>query len=190
MSVQPKARPTLETERLLLRPFRISDAPDVTCLAGAREIASNTLSIPHPYEQEHAESWLCSHQEAWEQGIRAQFAVALRKDSTLVGAVGLGICQERARAELGYWIGVPYWNRGYCTEAARAVVAFSFEELGLNRIDAHHLLRNPALGRVMQKLGMTREGTLRHYILKWGQFEDVVVYGLLREEHTARLRLS
>ena len=99
----------------------------------------------------------------------------------MIGAVGLRIEREDQRAELGYWIGRPYWNQGYCTEAARAVLDFGFEQLGLNRIYASHFTRNPASGRVMQKLGMTHEGRLRQHVRKWDAFEDVEVYAVLRE---------
>ena len=86
------------------------------------------------------------------------------------------------RAELGYWIDRPYWNQGYCTEAGRAVLWYGFTELNLNRIHAYHLSRNPASGRVMQKLGMTREGLLRQHAKKWGKYEDIVEYGLVRQD--------
>ena len=105
--------------------------------------------------------------------------MTLGADGTLIGTVGLALVMEDRRAELGYWIGVPWWNRGFATEAARAVVDFGFGSLGLHRIMARHLARNPSSGRVMEKLGMTKEGMLRHHVLKWGEFEDLVVYAVL-----------
>jgi RimJ/RimL family protein N-acetyltransferase len=96
-----------------------------------------------------------------------------------VGAVGLTIVKVHAFAELGYWVAVPYWNRGYCTEAARAVVTFGFDVLGLHRIQARHLTRNPPSGRVMQKIGMRQEGVHRDAIRKWDCFENVAFYGIL-----------
>ena len=176
-------RPTLETEHLLLRPFRLSDAPDVQRLAGAKEIASTTLNIPHPYEEGMAEEWISAHQERFEQGRLVNFAITLRSDGALIGAIGLGIDKEHERGQLGYWIAVPYWNRGHCTEAARAVVRYGFEVLKLNRICSMHFARNPASGRVMQKIGMSREGCLRQHVKKRDQFEDLVYYGILREEY-------
>ncbi|HSL71791.1 MAG TPA: GNAT family protein, partial [Longimicrobiales bacterium] len=102
-----------------------------------------------------------------------------------LGAVGLRIEQLHRRAELGYWIGVPYWSQGYCTEAARAVLRFGFEALELNRIHASYLARNPASGRVMQKLGMQYEGQLRQHVRKWDVFEDIVTYAILQSEFRA-----
>jgi ribosomal-protein-alanine N-acetyltransferase len=75
-----------------------------------------------------------------------------------------------------------HWNAGYATEAARAVVAFGFAQLGLNRVQAYHYSRNPASGRVLVKIGMSHEGHLRRHILKWGVFEDIDLYGILAEE--------
>ena len=131
-----KERPTLETTRLTLRPFTVTDASDVQRLAGEREIASTTLNIPHPYEEGMAEQWIATHQERYEKGELVNFAIILRADQALIGAIGLQLTQQQASAELGYWIGKPFWNRGYCTEAAQAVVRYGFDVLGLNRLHA------------------------------------------------------
>ena len=153
--------PRLRTERLVLRAFSADDAPTVQRLAGDREVASTTLTIPHPYED--------------------GMAVTTETDG-LVGAVGLHLKLEHLRAELGYWIGVPFWNRGYATEAAEAVMRFGFDELGLNRIQAGHFARNPASGRVMEKLGMTLEAVRREHVLKDDELEDLVLYAVLESD--------
>lgn len=171
--------PTLHTTRLVVRPHEIADAPTVQRLAGAKQVADTTQHIPHPYEDGMAEAWISSRGDAFAHGEAATFAVVLR-DGELIGAVGLTLHMADKRAELGYWIGVPYWGRGYATEAAAAVVAFGFEHLGLHRIHASHLARNPASGRVMQHLGMRYEGTLHDHVLKNGVFEDLVIYGIVR----------
>jgi|SRR5882672_11216998 len=183
-----KERPTLETTRLILRPFTVADAPDVQRLAGDREIASTTLNVPHPYADGMAEQWISTHQAKYESGELANFAIVRRADNTLIGAIGLRINQQHTHAELGYWIGKPYWNAGYCTEAAHAVVAYGFEGLGLHRIHASHLTRNPASGRVMQKIGMYYEGCLRQHVNKWEVFEDLALYGILRGEYVSHPR--
>lgn len=175
-------QPTLSTKRLLLRPFSLADAPDVFRLAGDWDIASTTLNIPHPYEPGMAESWIATHPEAFDRGETVTFALVRRAGNTFIGAMGLRLEPEHRRAELGYWIGKPYWNQGLATEAARTVVRYGFEELGLNRVYASHLTRNPASGRVMQKVGMIYEGRLRQHILKWGVFEDLELYAILRND--------
>jgi len=181
-----KGLPTIETDRLLLRPFTLADAPDVQRLASERDIASTTLNIPHPYEDGMAEQWIEAHEERYEKGELANFAVVLRSDDSLIGSIGLSINQQHAYAELGYWIGKPYWNRGYCTEAAEAVVRYGFEVLGLKRICACHFKRNPASERVLRKIGMTHEGCLRQHVKKWGVFEDLEQYGILKSGYESR----
>lgn len=172
----------IETPRLVLRPFALSDAGDVQRLAGDKAIASTTLNIPHPYEDGMAEEWIGTQQEKYENGQQANFAITLRPAGTLIGAVGLAIERPHAMAELGYWIGKPYWNQGYCSEAARAVVEYGFETLELNRVYAHHLKRNPASGRVMRKIGMRHEGCCRQHAKKRDVFEDIELYGVLTSD--------
>jgi len=174
--------PTLLAPRLILRPFEMADARAVQRLAGDAAVADTTLNIPHPYEDGVAEAWIATHQPQFEAGEFVVFAIVLRATGELAGAIGLGVNRRFDRAELGYWIGRPYWNRGYCTEAGRAVLRYGFTELELNRICAHHFSRNPASGRVMEKLGMSREGLLRQHAKRWGRYEDLVAYGLVRED--------
>ena len=174
----PAAAPTLGTERLLLRPFAADDAPDVQRLAGARAVAETTLHIPHPYEDGVAEAWIATHAERFAEGAVLTLAITLRDGGALVGAIGLTFNRAHQSAEMGYWVGVPYWGRGYATEAAAALMRYAFQALGLHRVHATHLTRNPASGRVMQKIGMRHEGTLREHLLKWGVFEDVENVGV------------
>lgn len=175
----------IETRRLTLRSFEVADAPEVQRLAGAREIAATTLNIPHPYEDGMAEQWIATHKGESEAGTNVVFAIVLRDSMQLIGAIGLTIDRSAEKGELGYWIGKPFWSRGYCTEAATAVLGYGFMDLGLNRISARHLARNPSSGRVMKKIGMTLEGTARQDAIKWGNYEDMVLYGILRGEWTA-----
>ena len=174
--------PVLETPRLLLRPFALSDAQSVQALAGDAAIADTTLRIPHPYEDGMAEEWIGTHERLFESGEQANFAITRKTNRELVGAIGLVIEGGADRAELGYWVGKPGWGQGYCSEAGRAVLAFGFETLHLQRIHACFFPRNPASGRVLEKLGMIREGVLRRHVKKNGLYEDIVVCGILREE--------
>lgn len=144
-------------------------------------MAATTLTIPHPYEDRVAEEWIGTHVTNWEAQKRLSLAITTEEDG-LVGAVGFALDLPNGRAELGYWIGVPFWNRGYATEAGKAVLEFGFGALGLNRIDAHYFGDNHASGKVMEKLGMKPEGVLRQHIVKWGVAEDVVLYAILASE--------
>ena len=162
------------------------DAPDVQRLVGERDVAVNTLTFDHPYEDGMAERWIGSLQTEHEEGKIVNFAIVLRADDSLIGAIGLLINHSHLHAEIGYWIGKPFWNHGYATEAARTVLEFGFNTLGLHRIFAGHYARNPASGQVLLKIGMTHEGRLRQHIQKWGQFEDEERYGILRTDFPAQ----
>lgn len=177
-----QVQPTLTTTRLILRPFRLDDAAELQRLAGDRAIADTTLGIAHPYEDGMAEEWIATHKALFARSEKIIFAITRQDDGALIGAISLMSVEPGHQAELGYWVGVPYWNAGYCTEAGRAVLQYAFRELGLQRVHASHLTRNPGSGRVMQKLGMKHEGTRRRHVCKWSQFEDVELYGILADE--------
>ena len=178
----PALIPLIETPRLRLRPFLPADGPFVQRLAGVREVADTTLNLPHPYPNGAAESWINTHEPRWAAQEELVLAVTLKDTGDVIGAVGITFEPLHDRAELGYWIGVPFWGRGFASEAAAALVDFGFKELGLNRVQAHHMTCNPASGRVMLKLGMHREGTSLHAVKKNGRYEDVIFYGILRRD--------
>ncbi len=171
--------PILQTPRLILREFVESDIPELVPLIGAREVAETTLRIPHPYEEKHAREFIASAPK--ENELR--LAIRLRSDGRLVGGIGLHPQMEHQRAELGYWIGVPFWGNGYATEAACEVIRYGFEDLKLHRIFAGHFEGNGASRAVLLKLGMRHEGCARESVVKWGRFMDVQIYSILRDEH-------
>jgi len=177
-----KVLPVRRTKRLLLRPFKMSDAPMVKKLVGNKAIAATTASIPHPYPDGAAEEWIKTHKESFQNDSAVTFAITLRHNQQLIGSIGLKIDNDSQRAELGYLIGKEYWNKGYCTEAANAVLKYAFIKKGLNRIYAHHFSDNPASGAVMSKIGMTYEDTLRQHFKKYGVFKDLDIYGILKSE--------
>ena len=171
--------PRLQTERLLLRQFHMRDAGRVTELAGARELAVTTF-LPHPYKNGMAERWILSQIGDYEAERLVNFAILVRESETLIGSIGLELDPGNERAQLGYWIGLPYWNKGYCTEAAQAVVDYGFENLGLRRIHAPVFKSNPASMRVLEKIGMEYEGCQRSHYKHFGKWEDLVLYGMVR----------
>ncbi len=185
-----KTAPILHTERLTLRSFKLEDAQDVQRLAGDRDIAATLTRMPHPYQDGMAEKWIRSCYEKFEKDEALNFAITLRADKNLIGGIGLRLDRENENAELGYWIGKPYWNRGYCTEAAKVVVVHSFEVLKLNRIHAKYFKRNTASGRVLEKIGMQYEGCFRQHIKKWDTFEDLMGYGMLKTDYDALAPIS
>ena len=185
-----RTAPPLLTERLLLRSLTLEDAQDVQHLAGERDIASTLSNMPHPYEDGMAEEWIRSCSGKFEKDEALNFAIIRRTDKKLIGEIELRLDRENESGELGYWIGKPYWNCGYATEAARAVVAYGFEVLKLNRVQAKHFKRNAASRRVLEKIGMCYEGCLRQHVKKWGNFEDSIGYGMLRADYDSLIPIS
>ena len=170
--------PFLETERLLLRPFTIADAPRVQELAGESRVAESTTRIPHPYTDGVAEAWIASQPHDWRKQRALTFAVELVETGELIGAISLRLFAQGPRAELGFWLGIPFWGRGYATEAARELGRYGFEELKLQGIQARHLTGNAAAGRVLEKLGMRYEGVTLQGASRGGVLLDVVDYFL------------
>lgn len=178
----------LETERLKLRPFYNTDAKRVQELAGDREVAKTTLGIPHPYTVENAEQWISNHSQNIEAGTIFPLAIVLTNSEVLLGTMTLRVDKQHNKGELAYWVGKDFWGKGYATEAASLIMKFGFYEIGLNRIWAMAMSSNPASTRVMQKVGMKKEGTLVEHIKKFDKYEDLDVYGVLKNEFTDYLK--
>lgn len=179
--------PTLKTQRLILRPFKMSDAPVVATLANDKDIATNTENLPYPYLEHHAIDWIRAHQHMYDENHMLTLAITLAKKGEIIGAIGLEFTKNYNHAELGYWLGKPYWGNGYATEATKRLIHYGLVELNLHRIHAIHLKKNPHSGKVLQKLGMKYEGTLREHIMKWGEYLDAECYGILRSEYLENL---
>lgn len=178
--------PTLHTARLRLRAFHSGDAARVQELAALKEVAQGTLRLPHPYPAGAAEAWIADQQRDYEAVTSINFAIALQAEHILIGAIGLDFVPEHRHARLGYWLGKPFWNKGYATEAVKGVLAYGFTRPDLHRIYAGHFLNNPASGRVLQKAGMTYEGQLREHYVRFGETVNLELYGILRQEFERR----
>jgi len=170
-------------ERLLagsvaLRHFTAADAPRVQLLAGEREVAESTALIPHPYPDGAAAAWIATHESARATGTEFTYAITESGEDVLIGAIGLRPGPSEHES-FGYWIGRPYWNRGYATAAAQAIIVLAFEWLDLDELTASHLARNAASGRVMEKCGMRllRTETRDHR----GMPEEFCIRGITRE---------
>ena len=150
--------PVLETERLVLRAPRIEDAKAIAQLANDRRIAENTARIPHPYTLPDAEAFLAA---ANRSDRETTFVIAL-SEGTLIGACGLELREGPGTAglmpELGCWLGVPYWGRGFATEAVRALIDHAFTDLEPEALQAGARVTNPASRRVLEKCGFQWTG--------------------------------
>jgi RimJ/RimL family protein N-acetyltransferase len=172
----------LETERLILRPLEARDATSVHRLASAPEIADTTLTFPHPYPFHAAVEWIERAHKEWKAETAYIFAITLKETKEFLGGIGLHLTIHDRNAEMGFWVGKPFWNCGYCSEAAFAMMKFGFQTLGLHRIYGRHFPRNIASGKVLTKVGMKYEGHLRQHVRKADHFEDVICYGILKSE--------
>jgi len=175
-------QPCLYSGDLLLRPFRERDAPLIARNCAPKEIAAMTRTIPHPYRIEDAHMVIEKAQLWWKDQSKVIFAICPRSDDEVYGAVGLSTDLIDLRAEVGYNIGMEFWNQGIASRAVRAVLPFGFQVLCLRKICAHYLSHNPASGKVLAKCGFVKEGTMREQAWKWGEVFDLIAVGLLRQE--------
>ena len=179
-------QPRLETARLILRALKPTDSTLIQTEASAREIADTMISLPHPYPADGAERYLDEQRSLGEQGRGAAFAIVTKAENRFCGLVEVReIDREHAQAELSFWLTPKLWGQGYMSEAVQAVLRFGFDELGLNRLYAYHMERNPASGRVLEKNGFQREGLLRQRVRKWDRYEDVILWAILRSDQTS-----
>ena len=173
----------IETPRLRLRPLVPADAPALQRAAAARAIADTMISVPHPYPPGEAARFIARCQVERDSGRGLALAIEGRAEGDLIGLIEVrAIDPEHAQAELSFWLVEACWGLSYMSEAVRATVGYAFETLLLNRLHAYHMTRNPASGRVLERNGFQREGVLRQRVRKWGRYEDVALWALLRED--------
>ena len=175
----------MQNEALLMRPLETGDANAILDLVVAPEIAANTF-VPQPYPPDGASEFIRLGQASWRDGDAYVFGIIEKSSKRFAGCMGLHPVPEHNRAEVGYWLGAPFWGRGLATTALRLLLQFAFETLKINRVEAGHFLHNPASGRVMQKAGMRLEGRRRRYLLHREQYKDVLWFAILREEYHAQ----
>jgi RimJ/RimL family protein N-acetyltransferase len=176
----------METERLILRPIEEEDAPALHPLINDPDVAHTLLTVPHPYPEDKLVPWIRGSKQALEKKERFEMTIILKETGLPIGMCGF--CQvswEYLNAEMGYWLGKPYWGRGYMTEAVRRLLVYGFEELGFERIYAQCFDLNPASVRVLEKAGLKHEGCARRAVRKNGEFIDLLNYGMIRADYDA-----
>ena len=171
---------TLETERLLLRAPSLDDADAVKAIVSHPNVARLMLNVPYPYPDDGAVTWISSLIDS--ENINYSFLITLKDTGTLIGSTGIHPHERFSRAEIGYWLGLDFWNKGYMSEACRAVIDFGFETLGLERIQASYFTENIASRRVMEKAGMQYECTLRSYAQKNDKNVDIGYCAIIRQD--------
>ena len=175
-------RASLETERLLLRPFRRTDAETVQAILGNPLVTATLLDIPEPFERVDAEIWIGLEQAARKRGERFSFAVVLKTNKLLIGCADIEVQAQHNRGDIAFWLEPGCWGRGLATEAAARMLRYGFDTLSLHRVYAQCMRTNFASARVMEKIGLKYEATLRQHSLKDGGWVDMVVYGVTRDE--------
>lgn len=174
--------PVIETKRLRLRMPSARDIPRIVKFANNSKVTKMTLNMPYPYLEKDAISWINMANEGLEDQNHFIFAICLNSDDAFIGGIGLRVNRRFNNAELGFWIGEPFWNNGYITEAAKEVLRFGFDEAGLHKIYATHMVENPASGRVMIKNGMIKEGELVDHVKKGDKYLTLIQYRITRHE--------
>jgi len=177
----------LETKRLLLRRLTTDDSERIEELAGDYDVAKSTLNIPHPYPKGSAIQFIESMLSAEKNNKIVMFAITEKESQLLIGLININLSEPYKRGELAYWVGKQYWGKGYGTEAAKALLEYGFNQINLNKIFAASFTSNTGSWRIMEKVGLKYEGTLKQHVARFGQFYDVAYYGLLKEEFETKL---
>ncbi|MDX2308786.1 MAG: GNAT family N-acetyltransferase [Hyphomicrobium sp.] len=158
----------MRTKRLMLRELNDLDVRRVALLAGDYDVARMTARIPYPYTEYDARHWL--------SGIdQGEFVRAVDYQGELIGLVGFTKNPDRS-AEIGYWIGKPWWGHGFATEAAGALVNYCFQSARIPRLIGAHFIDNPASARVIEKLGFRCIGSSSAFCQARGHDVQALVY--------------
>jgi RimJ/RimL family protein N-acetyltransferase len=181
-----KTFPELITKRLILRNVQLNDIPAILKYANNKVISDNVLNIPFPYNEEEVLYWIKKAHEGFRNNTRYAFAITLKELGELIGVISLSIEQDHNKAELGFWVGEPYWGRGIMTEATEEILKFGFNEVNLNKIFATHYVNNEASGKVLSKSGMKKEGVLKDHYLHKNIYKTVIQYRMTKEEYVDR----
>lgn len=174
---------TITTDRLTLRLFTIADAPKVTELCTHEAIYAGTLNLPKNYTIESAQGWIPHHQPNFEQDKAYELAITHKLTGELLGAIALSNNVTLKKGEIAYWVGYPYWGNGYATEALQAIIDFAFQIKDYHRVFGRYFTTNPASGKVMEKVGMSYEGTHVDDVIKDGEYKSLGFHGLINPAH-------
>lgn len=175
--------PTIRTERLLLRGMKVGDCFDMFEYARLPEVTKFLTWSPHP-DVEYTKEYLETLSHHYKLGSFYDWAVIYAENDKMIGTCGFTRFNlPNNSAEIGYVINPEYSGRGIAAEAARSVLKFGFEELGLNRIEAKFMVGNDASRKVMEKLGMSYEGVARSAVLAKSSYKDVGCCAILKSEY-------
>ncbi len=176
----------LTTDRLILRPYQKSDAPDIVRQLKDRAVTRYTY-MPHPYILRDYLGFLRRISTPAARKANSVFALVDRETNKVIGAVGVhNLSAVNRSAEIGYWLAKKYWGNGYVVEAVNRVVEYLFTERKLVRVYAKVFHPNTRSARVLQKAGFVSEGRLRRATFRNNSWYDELLFGLLRDEWSKR----
>ncbi len=175
--------PVIETKRLVLRKLEMKDAHDIFEYSRDPQVAKHVLWDAHTSLSE-SRGTIRYMMRKYRGGEPSSWGIQEKASGKIIGTIGyMWYQRENNSCEVGYSLSRQHWNKGYMTEALKAVIDYSFRNLHLHRVEAQHETENGASGKVMEKCGMKKEGTLRGRLYNKGRYVDVNVYSILREEY-------
>lgn len=175
--------PELNTKRLLMRKMLPSDCDDMYEYASLENVTHYLLWQPH-CTIGVTRLYLHSLQHEYSKGRHREWALVCRENDKMIGTCGYTrIDEENKIAELGYVLNPAYWGQGYAQEAAEILISIAFDYLNMERVEIRYMAENHSSRRVGEKCGMTFEGVLRHFMLVKGQYRDIGICSVLREEY-------
>ena len=179
-----KGAPLIETQRLILRKLEMNDANRMfDYIFSDHRVMDNLIKGPHESISETINR-LTEITNQYMSETFCYWGIEVKESGELIGTIDLfNINEDTENCEVGYNIGFNWWNKGYGTEALHAVVEFAFRIMDIHKISATHNIDNPASGKIMLKVGMKREGIIRHMIRKNNQYKDCGIYGILQQEY-------
>jgi [ribosomal protein S5]-alanine N-acetyltransferase len=179
-----KGSPMIETKRLILRQMEMNDANRMfDYIFSDHRVMDNLIKGPHKTISETINR-LTEITNEYKSNKFCYWGIVLKESGELIGTIDLyNINEDTENCEVGYDIGFNWWNQGYGTEALQAVVEFAFRFMNIHKISATHGIDNPASGKIMLKVGMEREGIIRHMVRKNNQYKDCGIYGILQQEY-------
>ncbi|MCD6012165.1 MAG: family N-acetyltransferase [Flavipsychrobacter sp.] len=169
--------PLLYTPRLQLRKIEVDDIPSLVKYAGNKKISDYVLNIPYPYNEPDAVFRISYVVQGFKNKARYVFAIILKETGEFIGEIGLHMDSNNGTAQLGYWVGERFWNKGIATEAVKKVLEFGFTKLELNRIFATCHVDNPASGKVLLNNGLKNKntnGNVTQYVITKQEYEAVI----------------
>lgn len=176
----------LKTQRIILRPFVMDDAKNFSNLLKDKEVAATTLMLPYPCDPDKANEIIERYIEEGKLKKSMHWAIIDFKSNEFMGGIRLVLNPLFNSAELGFWLGKKFWDKGFTFEASEKIIGFGFVELKLNRIEAHSMVENIASVKLLKKLGFKQEGLHRELVMKWDEYKDVKTFGLLKKDYTQK----